>query len=85
LGFDQLIRNVNRDPVIMCVELRTKITKSKVKCLEVAFDDNVKTIYRGESTSVQRVFEQYEKLTHRSGLEMNTEKQRSLLRMMAGV
>jgi hypothetical protein len=30
-GISPLLRNINRDPVIRSVEIRTRITKSKVK------------------------------------------------------
>jgi hypothetical protein len=74
LVIDPLIRNINRDPVIRSVEMRTKITKSKEKCKVGAFADNVNAICVGDRRNVWRVFEQSEKLTPRSGLKLNAEK-----------
>jgi hypothetical protein len=69
LGIDPLTRNINRDPVI-CVE----INKSKVKCKAEDFADDVIEIYIGDRRSYQRVFEQYERLTFMSVLELYADK-----------
>jgi hypothetical protein len=45
-----------------------------VKCKAGAYADNVHVTCRGGKRSVLRVLEQYEKLTRRSGLELNAEK-----------
>jgi hypothetical protein len=68
LGIDPLIRNIHRDPEIRIVEIRTKITKSKLKYKVGAYADDVNMTCCGDRRSVKRVFEQYEKLTCRSGL-----------------
>jgi hypothetical protein len=74
LGIDPLIRNINKDPLIRTVEIKTKITGKEVNYKDGAFADDVDVICRADNGSVQRVFEQYEKLTVRSGLELNAEK-----------
>jgi hypothetical protein len=45
-----------------------------VKCKAGAYADDVHVICRSDRRSVRRVFEQYEKLTQRSGLELNADK-----------
>jgi hypothetical protein len=52
------------------VEIRTEITKSKVKCKARAFTNHHVEVIE----EVLRVFEQYEKLTRKSGLELNADK-----------
>ena len=74
LGIDPLIRNINKDPLIRTVEIKTKITGKEVNYKDGAFADDVDVICRADNGSVQRVFEQYEKLTIRSGLELNADK-----------
>jgi hypothetical protein len=74
LGIDPLIRNINRDPTIRSVEIKTKRTNREVKCKAGAYADDVHAICRVDRRNVCRVFEQYEKLTCRSGLELNSDK-----------
>ena len=74
LGIDPLIRNINKDPVIRIVEIRTKMTEKEVNYKAGAYADDVDIICRADRRSVQRVFEKYKKLTLRSGLELNADK-----------
>jgi hypothetical protein len=50
LAIDLLIRNINRVPVIRSM-IRTKITKSKVKCNARAFADGVNAICSSDTKS----------------------------------
>jgi hypothetical protein len=73
LGIDPIIPTIIRDPVIRIAEIKTKRTNTEVKCKAGAYADDVRALCRGDR-SVQRMFEQHEKLTHRSGLKLNAEK-----------
>ena len=65
---DPLIRNLNADIRIREIELKTNITKQDIKFKAGAFADDVGALCRSDNASIQSVFEQYEKLTKRSGL-----------------
>ena len=74
LCVDPLIRNINADSAIRKVEIKSRLTKTEVNYKVGAFADDVDVVCKSDQASVQRVFEQYEKLTRRSGLELNADK-----------
>ena len=74
LCVDPLIRNINADSAIRKVEIKSRLTKTEVNYKIGAFADDVDVVCKSDQASVQRVFEQYEKLTRRSGLELNADK-----------
>ena len=71
---DPLLRNLNADMNIESIPLLTEITKEEIKHKAGAFADDVSVICRGDRRSVQNVFNQYERLTVRSGVELNADK-----------
>ena len=71
---DPLIRNINADRLIQALELKTRITKEKVKYKSGAFVDDVGAVCRGDTNSVQGIFTQYEGLTKKFGLLLNADK-----------
>ena len=54
--------------------LNSKISKVSVNYKAGAFADDVDVICQNNISSIQAVFRQYEKLTRRSGLELNADK-----------
>ena len=69
-----MLRNINADPVITITPLKYKITKEHINYKARAFADKVDVFCKNDITSIQAVFSQYEKLTKRSGLELNADK-----------
>jgi hypothetical protein len=63
---------MNRDPVYRSVEIKTKRTKTEVKYKAGVYADDVHAVCGGKIRRVLGVLEQYETLTHRSGLELNS-------------
>ena len=56
------------------IKLVSKISKEEIGFKAGAFADDVGVLCGGDQLSVRRVFYQYEKLTKRSGLELNADK-----------
>ena len=50
---DPLIRNINADRIILALELKTRITKEKVKYKSGAFADDVGAVCRGDANSAK--------------------------------
>jgi hypothetical protein len=71
---DPLIRNINADSAIRRVEIKSRLTKPEINFKVGAFADDVDVMCKSDQASVQRVFEQHEKLTCRPGLEFSAEK-----------
>jgi hypothetical protein len=71
---DPLIRNPNADMEIKAINLITKISKENVNFIAGAFADDVGALCKNDRNSIQKVFTQYERLTRKSGLELNAEK-----------
>jgi hypothetical protein len=74
LCIDPLLRNLNADSEIVKVEVKTKISGLNVNYKAGGFADDINVICKGNRSSVQRIFEQYERLTRRSGLTLNADK-----------
>jgi hypothetical protein len=72
LCIDPLLRNINKSKVIKPVELRYE--KQLFYFKGAAFADDVSIICKNERSSIQGVFNEYDKLTSRSGLELNADK-----------
>ena len=60
--------------MIRIIPLTTRISKQPICYKAGAFADDVNVLCKGDIISVQAVFDQYEKLTRRSGLELNADK-----------
>ncbi len=72
---DPLLRNLNNNKTIKEV----KISKKKVKNVEInfksaAYADDISVICEKSYECIQQVFYEYERLTQRSGLELNADK-----------
>jgi hypothetical protein len=72
-----VIRNLNKNNKIKQVEVRKRNFEVGFKAAAFADDISVICLYAVES--IQQVFREYEKLTNRSGLELNAEKTEFLL------
>ena len=71
---DPLIRNINADLQIQMIKFTCKISKEDIGFKAGAFADDVGVLCGGNQLSIRKVFEQYGKLTRRSGLVLNAEK-----------
>ena len=56
------------------IKLVSKISKEEIGFKAGAFADDVGVLCGGDLLSVRRVFHQYERLTRRSGLQLNADK-----------
>jgi exonuclease III len=73
---DPLLRNLNHNRSIK----RININNSKlIKFKAAAYADDVSVICSSDTKSVQGVFDEYEEMTRRSGLELNADKTEILL------
>ncbi len=73
---DPILRNINKNSNIKSVRInRDKNFMYKA----AAYADDISIICKNESESVQQVFKEYEKLTKRSGLELNADKTEILI------
>jgi exonuclease III len=77
---DPLLRNINENKKIAMIKLKS--TKSIARSLifkSAAFADDVSVICESSQESIQNVFDEYERLTNRSGLELNADKTEILI------
>jgi hypothetical protein len=74
LCIDPLIRNINLNRKIKGVEIISRITKKKFEYKITGYADDIAITIRNDPTSIQQVFHEYERLTKRSGLELNADK-----------
>jgi exonuclease III len=72
---DPLLRNLNNNKLIKAI----KIGRSNIGFKAAAYADDVSVICKGDQESIQQVFMEYEKLTKRSGLELNVDKTEILM------
>ncbi len=72
LCIDPLLRNLNKSQAIKGLEFR--LNKQTIGFKAGAFADDVSVICRNEKASIQGVFDEYDRLTSRSGLELNADK-----------
>ena len=79
LCIDPLIRNINNDRNIKIISIEMRFTKEKIDYKAGAVADDVGVICGNDLRSIQGVFKQLERLTRRSGLELNTDKTEILL------
>jgi hypothetical protein len=69
---DPLLRNINSSESIKGIDI--KHGKDKIIFKGGAFADDISVICINDNSSIQGVFDEYNKLTQRSGLELNAEK-----------
>jgi len=75
LCIDPLLRNLNKNTRIKEIQLRRKNkTNYDIKFKAAAYADDISVICKKSHDCIQQVFHEYEKLTRRSGLELNADK-----------
>ena len=75
LCIDPVLRNINKSRQIKGITIKHNNRNiSKVMFKGGAYADDVSVICMNEVSSIQGVFDEYSKLTERSGLELNAEK-----------
>jgi hypothetical protein len=70
---DPLLRNINKNNRIEQIKLPGK-KGSKINFKSAAYADDISIICKKNNESIRQVFVEYEKLTTRSGLELNADK-----------
>ncbi len=72
---DPLVRNLNKNKKIKEVTIRRKNAKNaEINFKGAAYADDISIISRKSIDRIQQVFYEYERLTKRSGLELNADK-----------
>jgi len=72
---DPLIRNLNENNSIREIRIINKSGKEeKIKFKGAAYADDISVICSNDYISIQKIFEEYERLTKKSGLELNADK-----------
>ena len=71
---DPLIRNIIADRDIKMIRMSTLRTRDEVEIKSGGYADDVHVLCGADDDSVNGIFRQYERLTRKSGLELNAEK-----------
>jgi hypothetical protein len=71
---DPLIRNLNENKKIEPITFKSKQTNTVVKHKASGYADDIAIVCKNKLESVQEVFFEYERLTRKSGLELNADK-----------
>ena len=71
---DPLLRNINKDASIKKIEVNLPITNEQIDYKAGCYADDVDVMCGADQASIQGIFKQYEKLTKKSGLELNADK-----------
>jgi hypothetical protein len=74
LCMDPLIRNLNENKKIEPITFKSKITTTVVKHKASGYADDIAIVCKNTLGSVKEVFFEYERLTRKSGLELNADK-----------
>jgi len=74
IGADPLLRNINRNPLILEIRIFTPLTNRRVKNKTGAFADDVGTLVRNDPESINEIFKEYKKFSERSGIMLNETK-----------
>ena len=83
LCIDPLIRNMNANRNIKGITIKTR-KSNKVVCHKASgYADDISIVCHGDNKSVQAVFDEYQRLTTRSGLVLNADKT-EILRLNGG-
>jgi hypothetical protein len=69
---DPLIRNINKNKSIIPVKIGENTTRVNFKA--AAYADDISVVCLNTSESIQNVFSEYNRLSQRSGLELNADK-----------
>ncbi len=72
---DPKLRSLNKNKRVTEIKLRRKnATKEEINFKGAVYDDDISVICRKSTDCIQQVFYEYERLTKRSGLELNADK-----------
>jgi len=71
---DPVLRNIEQNKKIKCIELKTPLTNQTVKNKTGAYADDVGTVVKNDPESINNVFKEYAKFSEYSGLRLNEEK-----------
>jgi hypothetical protein len=75
LCIDPLLRNINSSKKIKGISIKQKSTgRNPISFKAGAYADDVSVICMNDKDSIQNVFNEYSRLTNRSGLELNADK-----------
>jgi hypothetical protein len=74
LCIDPLIRNIQENPKIEGVTLKSRLNNVKVNFKVSGYADDIAVICMSNNQSINAVFKEYERLTRISGLELNADK-----------
>ncbi len=74
LCIDPLIRNIQENPKIEGVTLKSRLNNVKVNFKVSGYADDIAVICMSKNQSINAVFKEYERLTRISGLELNADK-----------
>jgi len=74
LCMDPLIRNINKNNKIEGIKFKSKKADSDVEVKCSGYADDVAVICLNKEESIREVFKEYERLTRKSGLELNADK-----------
>ena len=78
---DPLLRNLNKNNLIKAINIKDKISKKdkKIKFKAAAYADDISIICKNDPQSIQEIFNEYNRLTNKSGLELNADKTEILI------
>jgi hypothetical protein len=74
LCIDPLIRNLNKNKKIIGISMKTKMSNKRFEHKSSGYADDISIICRDSRECLEGIFEEYQRLTRRSGLELNAEK-----------
>jgi hypothetical protein len=69
-----LLRNINKNERIKQVSIIKQGRPLGIDYKGAAYADDISVICRDDTNSIQQIFNEYERLTVRSGLELNADK-----------
>ena len=71
---DPLLRNIELNTNIAAIEVQTPLSNVKVKNKTGAFADDVGTVTKNDTRSLNEIFKEYQKFSDLSGIELNETK-----------
>jgi hypothetical protein len=76
---DPLLRNINSNKKIEQIDIIRGGKVQRLRYKGAAYADDISVICKNNATSVQQIFMEYERLTEKSGLELNADKTEILI------
>jgi exonuclease III len=74
LCIDPLIRNMNRNEKIKMIDISPNKSGNKIKHKASGYADDISVVTLNDRESIEEIFNEYQRLTKHSGLELNAEK-----------